>query len=259
MKRELVNARIHGVRNRRDNSFDFGFVNKKTGQVVRLDKRSGNAYDLEGRQVTDVENIVEGETYRKQMGIQATEDRLASDRQAKQNIPYEPTKDDQKQLDKILETVTIMDRITDALDGGMEISGLYDGTVKNLFDRMSGSPRADIRNDITKLRIDSALINVAQTKGAISEKEMDLFLADAPNIMVDDEDFINDWIKKRRIALVNIGQRILTGKRAGFPASFKQFTKYKNSVSKKQKEQALQFLNGEINRKKNAPKVQTEQ
>lgn len=45
-------------------SYDMGFVDKKSGQVLKLDKNTGNAYTMQGEIFDRPEDIVEGETYR---------------------------------------------------------------------------------------------------------------------------------------------------------------------------------------------------
>lgn len=219
-----------GIRN---NSFEFGFVDRSTGATVRIDKQTGKAYDLSGKEVTDVKNIVEGETFRKQMAIQAKADEMRAAQAAKEGKEYKPSKEDETRIDKLSESIQKMDRVIQAIDQGMNFSGLTGGNVvMKIYDSMQGNPEANIRNDLQGLIVDSALINTAQTKGAISNQEMELFLSDSPDFLTWDEDAIRVWTAQRRQAYAAIVNRLKTGKRADFPATLNQITKFNNSKAK---------------------------
>ena len=59
----------------------------------------------------------------------------------------------------------------------MQLTGLFDGTIGALIDRVQGNPEATSRLLLQELKVDSSLIQRSQTKGAISNKEMQLFLS----------------------------------------------------------------------------------
>ena len=93
-------------------------------------------------------------------------------------------------------------------DGG--VTGLWDGTVGSFIDGMTGNPKETTRLLLQKLKVDDTLLRIAQTKGAISNKEMDLFMSPAPKVGFHDEEVWKTWINDRKVALQRIKAR-LTG------------------------------------------------
>ena len=243
-----------GVKN---NSYEFGFVNRATGASIRIDKYTGKAYDFNGKEITDTQNIVEGETYRKQMQILAKADEMRAAQAAKEGKEYKPSKEDENRIDKLSGSIQKMDRVIQAIDSGMNLSGLTGGNiVARTYDSMMGNPEASIRNDLQGLIVDSALINTAQTKGAISNQEMELFLSDSPDFLLHDEKFIRNWTAQRRQAYSAIVQRLKTGQRADFPATSDQMTKFNTRTASKYRQNQLEELKAERERRKNAALTQ---
>lgn len=78
---------------------------------------------------------------------------------------------------------------------GDNLTGLYDGTVQAGLDSLQGNPRAALRLEMSQARVDAALKNVAETKGAISNKEMTLFLSPMPKLGVDQESVWIAWLE----------------------------------------------------------------
>ena len=60
---------------------------------------------------------------------------------------------------------------------GMSLTGFFDSTFGAAWDNIVGNPEAAARLLLKKLRVDDAMLRVAQTKGAISNKEMELFMS----------------------------------------------------------------------------------
>ena len=90
-------------------------------------------------------------------------------------------------------------------EGG--ITGLFDNTIQRGIDNITGDPRAAGRLLLDKLKVDDALMRIAQTKGAISNKEMDLFLQPAPSGFQDEKVWL-DWIEQKERALGAILYRL---------------------------------------------------
>ena len=90
-------------------------------------------------------------------------------------------------------------------EGG--ITGLFDNTIQRGLDNISGDPRAAGRLLLDKLKVDDALMRIAQTKGAISNKEMDLFLQPAPSGYQDEKVWL-DWIEQKERALAAVLYRL---------------------------------------------------
>lgn len=107
------------------------------------------------------------------------------------------------------------------------ITGFLDNTLGRLKDNISGNPRAAGRLLLDKLKVDDALMRIAQTKGAISNKEMDLFLQPAPSGFQDEKVWL-DWIEAKEQALGAVlyrlqnNLRVQTGQRPS-DQSFDQF------------------------------------
>ena len=105
--------------------------------------------------------------------------------------------DTQNRIGQIDEALFDMDRAMGFLtEEGSSVTGLLDSTLFAAFDRATGNPDRARRLLLEKLRVDDALLRIAQTKGAISNKEMDLFLAPAPSLY-DDESVWVQWITDR--------------------------------------------------------------
>ena len=87
--------------------------------------------------------------------------------------------------------------IDDLTAAGDNVTGVWDGTVSNLFDRATGAPEANLRLRLEEQRVDAALTKVEKTKGAISNREMDLFLSPMPKLRDSEEVWI-DWMTMQR-------------------------------------------------------------
>jgi len=123
-------------------------------------------------------------------------------------------------------TLYDMDRALGYLErDGMNLTGFFDSTFGAAWDNIVGNPEASARLLLKKLRVDDTLLRVAQTKGAISNKEMDLFMSPAPSDTQDEQVWI-DWIKERQIALRDIRRRLATGEQASNPASSAQIDQF---------------------------------
>tara|TARA_X000001382_G_scaffold107674_1_gene83397 strand:- start:126 stop:797 length:672 start_codon:yes stop_codon:yes gene_type:complete len=116
---------------------------------------------------------------------------------------------DQDYLGTIDQSLGDMDRALAGIkDGG--VTGLFDGTIRAWWDSLRGNQAAKTRLLLQKLKVDDTLLRIAQTKGAISNKEMDLFMSPAPSVGLDQENIWADWINLRKKALQDIKAR-LTG------------------------------------------------
>ena len=113
------------------------------------------------------------------------------------------------------------------------LTGLFDGTLFAAVDNQTGDPRANGRLLLEKLKVDDALLRIGQTKGAISNKEMDLFLKPAPSITDDEQKWL-DWISGKEQAAAAVLNRIQTNtkvdpKNRPSAGSFAQFSQTYNT------------------------------
>ena len=109
-----------------------------------------------------------------------------------------------------------MDEVLTALrvakgDGYGDITGPVAGTLGARFDAMSTDERAQYRADIRlvaeKLRVSAILENTANTKGAISDKEMALFESPVPPMTAQEGVWIR-WIERRQRILQQVVNRM---------------------------------------------------
>jgi len=146
------------------------------------------------------------------LGIQQQKTNNAA---AKANAPDKDTLSTVATLDQ---TLTKMQMALDAIDSGQQLTGIFDGTLGAIIDRTQGNPEATSRLLLQELKVDAALLNVAQTKGAISNAEMQLFLSPTPT-KFDDEQVWRDWITRRMKAAMDIRNRLVNGSTVDDPAS----------------------------------------
>ena len=99
-----------------------------------------------------------------------------------------------------------LDAIAESRASGGNLTGIG-GVFKGIFDNFTGDPDANRRMILSRLRVDDALLRVAETKGAISNAEMKLFLSPAPTNL-QDEQVWEDWINERMAALQRVQNRL---------------------------------------------------
>ena len=248
-----------------ENEYDFGFVNKKTGQTVRIDKKAGVAYDLKGQEVSDIENIVEGETYRKMMGLQAIENsRKTSTGQTTQG----PSDSDIIQIEALDENIKDGQELVNWFGSKPEnrnVTGLYDGTVRSFIDSQGGSDRdgrvrAAMRLKLQRLFVGEILKNTEKTKGAISDREMEVFERGIPNLRRGEKE-VRDWVLSRLEIAKKIRHRIATGEyEVGFvPASPARINSYFKTKQIQAHGALEESITKEQVKRKSMPNVQNSQ
>lgn len=100
-----------------------------------------------------------------------------------------------------------------------DLTGPWAGTVGAFIDSkgfrwLGGDPSlAAKRLKLQQLKVDSALAQIAQTKGAISDREMALFLSPTPSIS-DDEQVWIDWLKPQLEVLKQLQTNGITNEAA---------------------------------------------
>lgn len=75
------------------------------------------------------------------------------------------------------------------------------------WDQISGDERENLRLKIESMKVDRVLANIAQTKGAISEKEMDIFMSDQPSWLAGEDiwrKWITDYMAATRVMHTNL-------------------------------------------------------
>lgn len=97
----------------------------------------------------------------------------------------------------------------DVLDGFDKRDGIvgWQSFFLRGWDQMSGDERENIRLKIESMKVDRVLANIAQTKGAISEKEMEIFMSDQPSWLAGEEiwrKWITDYMAAIRVMHTNL-------------------------------------------------------
>jgi hypothetical protein len=102
-----------------------------------------------------------------------------------------------------------LDAIADSRAAGGNLTGIG-GIFKGVFDNFTGDADANRRLILSRLKIDDTLLRTAETKGAISNIEMALFLEPAPKNFQDEQIWV-DWLNERMRTLRGIQYRLQTG------------------------------------------------
>lgn len=107
------------------------------------------------------------------------------------------------------------------------------------WDQLNGNERENIRLKINSMKVDRVLANIAQTKGAISEKEMDIFMSDQP-AWIAGEDIWRKWVQDYAEALRVMHTNLQGGSTLGQYSDGKTSNFSDTGLSAKEQ----QFLNG---------------
>ena len=102
-----------------------------------------------------------------------------------------------------------LDAIRESRASGGDLTGIM-GIAKSFVDNFTGDEDAARRLILQRVRVDDALLRVAETKGAISNAEMKLFLAPAPTNW-QDEAIWEQWLLDRMEALERVQNRLNQG------------------------------------------------
>lgn len=154
-----------------------------------------------------------GNVERKQTNADA--DRYASQQQARDKAAADAQKikdENNRELDGTISdydsAIAEMDRLYgDVLGHGDNLTGPHDGYIKAFFNTLSGDPKAYTRLAMDQFKVDQILINVAKTKGAISDREMATFERPMPSMMADEKIWL-DWINAKRNAAISVSNKL---------------------------------------------------
>ena len=128
-------------------------------------------------------------------------------------------------LNRYDQSIIEMDTVLERLRSGDNVSGMFGGGDIFAFkDKLFGNDPDNARRNTTrlmmsKLKVDNILISTAQTKGAISDREMALFAEPVPTLQDEERTWIN-WIEQRRDLLKTIRNRLANGIRVNNPARY---------------------------------------
>jgi hypothetical protein len=137
-----------------------------------------------------------------------------ADRQLSALSTYQDAIQEQQTL---LGDLDMQDRkLADAFDKfnqfGNNVTGVYDSTIMSGWDNLPfGDPKREaFRTELKAIMVDETLLRTANTKGAISDKEMALFQSAVPS-MNQSEEVWKAWIEARRENIAVIRNRLRNG------------------------------------------------
>ena len=139
---------------------------------------------------------------------QAIQDRI--DRQTKIDTKNKPSVEDQAAAQAKLQIALEVLKGFDERDGVVGFGSLLTQT----YDRLTDDKRENIRLKLKTLQVDRILSNVARTKGAISEKEMEIFASDQPAWWAG-EDIWRKWVEDYAEALRVMNTNLQGGSTTG--------------------------------------------
>ena len=199
-------------------SYDFGFVDSKTGQTLKIDKNSGRTMTMGGQIFDRPEDIMEGETYRQK---QILPHRVAATDQGQQRIDLAKQKTaglSDKQVQSlssykaVLGDIEEIKRLKPGVNTGPFISRW------NRFTQVLGFQ--DMSSDFVKLRTstNSLLANYLKSiSGAqVSAEEARRLYAVVPRIEDDDNVFNDKLVQFEKMAHLG-GQAFLQAIASGQP------------------------------------------
>ena len=138
---------------------------------------------------------------------QALEQQRRLDLQRK--MEQEQTKDNEPDVEGAAKALVNLQTAQDVLQGFDDFNDVvgWKSMFARKWDQMTDNKRENIRLKIETLKVDRVLANIAQTKGAISEREMDIFMSDQPSWVAGEEiwrNWINDYIAALRVMHTNL-------------------------------------------------------
>lgn len=183
---------------------------------------------FEGMQEQEAERDVKREAIQSREGI--VQDRIdRAEQQAAAKLTGESaqeTEQIQQQLRDSEASIREFQELDAALaEGGL--TGPMDAMIGKL-ERMGikeGGKKPSYRLRLEKLKVNEGLANIAKTKGAISDREMKLFLSPAPSL-TDDESVWRDWIKSKMMMEQELNRRLSNRLNINNPEHVKQMTSF---------------------------------
>lgn len=161
-----------------------------------------NAYG----QVQDANRQAEMEAF----AIEEARRKSIADRMLKGELAEAKNKDkDAAQNAKALVSLQNANAVLQGFDDYDNVTGMGYWFAQK-WDQLTGNERENVRLKINSMKVDRVLANIAQTKGAISEKEMDIFMSDQP-AWTAGEDIWRKWVTDYRDALLVMHTNLANG------------------------------------------------
>ena len=150
----------------------------------------------------------------------AENNRIEQEQEARQKVQQEQSAEFDEIIGTYDSSIAEMDRLyADVFAAGDELTGPYDGFMGKWIDNLRGNPEAYTRLAMDQFKVDEILKNVAKTKGAISDREMETFERPMPSMMAD-EDVWLDWIYEKRAAAISVRNKLKAMQGGGGPSNY---------------------------------------
>tara|TARA_Y100000385_G_scaffold286906_1_gene349932 strand:+ start:2238 stop:3107 length:870 start_codon:yes stop_codon:yes gene_type:complete len=138
---------------------------------------------------------------------QAIEQQRRLDLQRK--MEQEQTKDNEPDVEGAAKALVNLQTAQEVLQGFDDFNDVvgWKSMITRKWDQLTDNQRENIRLKIETLKVDRVLANIAQTKGAISEREMAIFMSDQPSWVSGEviwRNWIEDYIAALRVMHTNL-------------------------------------------------------
>lgn len=207
-----ANARGSSMPN---NKISMGEALMRMGGAGLAENRNGYGASMgatfkEYGSIQDANRTAEMEAYKQAEATRLTEAKM---RAAAATAGAKGAKGSSEELtaanDMMFSYQSALDAIASSKAAGGNLTGVG-GIFKGFFDNFTGDADAARRLILSRVKVDDALLRVANTKGAISNREMELFLEPAPNNLMDEQVWV-DWLMERQRALQRVQGRLANG------------------------------------------------
>jgi hypothetical protein len=218
---------------KRDRTTFGEFLANRPGMSDRL-IRMGSAMQAAAPRGLNAAMAAMGQAYSDVNAEQREQAQLAAQAQLEaQQKAAEAANDNQELNDQFESQIFKYEKALEDFELYKNVTGLFDGTLRAFFEEadafgMGDARKAAFRRRLQKIIVDETLLNTANTKGAISDKEMALFKSAVPSLTASEEAWV-EWLKARRDNLIELQARLRNGVTVDKNAEIGFTNKYQHS------------------------------
>ena len=200
---------------KRDRTTFGEFLANRPGMSDRL-IRMGSAMQAASPRGLNAAMAAMGQAYADVNAEQREQAQLAAQAQLEaQQKAAEAANDNQEINDQFESQIFKYEKALEDFEIYKNVTGLFDGTLRAFFEEadafgMGDARKAAFRRRLQKIIVDETLLNTANTKGAISDKEMALFKSAVPTLTASEDAWV-EWLKARRENLIELQARLRNG------------------------------------------------
>ena len=218
---------------KRDRTTFGEFLANRPGMSDRL-IRMGSAMQAASPRGLNAAMAAMGQAYADVNAEQREQAQLAAQAELEaQQKAAEAANDNQELNDQFESQIFKYEKALEDFEIYKNVTGLWDGTIGAFFEEadafgMGDARKAAFRRRLQKIIVDETLLNTANTKGAISDKEMALFKSAVPSLTASEEAWV-EWLKARRDNLIELQARLRNGVTVDKNAEIGFTNKYQHS------------------------------